>query len=151
MAKERNCRSSYGCIVKIKGVTMRSILFSQLTRSDGEGPLNAEELFPDDSVQRTEEEMLHEDELRALMSDIIEWAISFLSKANQASIRAIFFEGKTPKQHSEEEFVTVFAIYKRLERSYPVLREIILEELDDIDPTTRKELMELFEIGGCDE
>ena len=42
MAKERNCRSSYGCIVKIKGVTMRPILFSQLTRSDGEGPLNAE-------------------------------------------------------------------------------------------------------------
>ena len=83
MAKVRNCRSSYGCIVKSKGVTLRPILFSQLTRCDGEGPLNAEALFQDDSVQRTEEEMLHEDELRALMSDIIEWAISFLRIASK--------------------------------------------------------------------
>lgn len=36
MPSSRSCRSSYDCIVKIKGVTMRPILFSQLMRSDGE-------------------------------------------------------------------------------------------------------------------
>lgn len=36
MARERFCRSSYDCIVKIKGVTTRPILFSQLSRNDGE-------------------------------------------------------------------------------------------------------------------
>ncbi|MDY4987172.1 MAG: hypothetical protein SO121_04190 [Eggerthellaceae bacterium] len=36
MARERYCRSSYDCIVKIKGVTTRPILFSQLNRNDGE-------------------------------------------------------------------------------------------------------------------
>lgn len=35
MPSSRSCRSSYDCIVKIKGVTMRPILFSQLMRSDG--------------------------------------------------------------------------------------------------------------------
>ena len=37
MPSSRGCRSSYDCIVKIKGVTTRPILFSQLMRSDGEG------------------------------------------------------------------------------------------------------------------
>ena len=37
MPSSRGCRSSYDCIVKIKGVTARPILFSQLMRSDGEG------------------------------------------------------------------------------------------------------------------
>ena len=45
MPSSRSCRSSYDCIVKIKGVTMRPILFSQLMRSDGEGAMNPEELF----------------------------------------------------------------------------------------------------------
>ena len=35
MARERFCRSSYGCIMKIEGVTTRPILFSQLNRNDG--------------------------------------------------------------------------------------------------------------------
>ena len=37
MPSSRGCRSSYDCIVKIKGITTRPILFSQLMRSDGEG------------------------------------------------------------------------------------------------------------------
>ena len=36
MSRERFYRSSYDCIMKIKGVTTRPILFSQLNRSDGE-------------------------------------------------------------------------------------------------------------------
>ena len=48
MPSSRGCRSSYDCIVKIKGVTTRPILFSQLMRSDGEGAMNPEELFADD-------------------------------------------------------------------------------------------------------
>lgn len=48
MPSSRGCRSSYDCIVKIKGVTARPILFSQLMRSDGEGVINPEELFADD-------------------------------------------------------------------------------------------------------
>lgn len=40
MPSSRGCRSSYDCIVKIKGVTTRPILFSQLMRSDGEGAMN---------------------------------------------------------------------------------------------------------------
>lgn len=47
MPSSRGCRSSYDCIVKIKGVTTRPILFSQLMRSDGEGAKNPEELFAD--------------------------------------------------------------------------------------------------------
>ena len=54
------------------------------------------------------------------MNSILDWAISFLGESTQGTIRAIYFEGKTVKQHSEEEFVTVYAIYKRLARSYPV-------------------------------
>ena len=46
--------------------------------------------------------------------------------------------------------MTVFAIYKRLKRSYPILRGVILEELDDLDPEVRKDLEELFGIGGDD-
>lgn len=37
MLSSRGCCSSYDCIVKIKGVATRSILFSQLMQSDGEG------------------------------------------------------------------------------------------------------------------
>lgn len=48
------------------------------------------------------------------MRSILDWAISFLSEPSQGTIRAIFFEAKTAKQHSEEEYVTVCAIYKRL-------------------------------------
>ena len=40
MPSSRSCRSSYDCIVKIKGVTMRPILFSQLMRCDREGAIN---------------------------------------------------------------------------------------------------------------
>ena len=47
MPSSRGCCSSYDCIVKIKGVTTRPILFSQLMRSDGEGAINPEELFAD--------------------------------------------------------------------------------------------------------
>ena len=114
MPSSRSCRSSYDCIVKIKGVTTRPILFSQLMRSDGEGAMNPEELFADDRSPASEQERVHEDELHSLMRSILDWAISFLSEPSQGTIRAIYFEGKTVKQHSEEEYVTVYAIYKRL-------------------------------------
>ena len=47
------------------------------------------------------------------MRSILDWAISFLSEPSQGTICAISFEGKTVKQHSEEEYVTVYAICKR--------------------------------------
>lgn len=103
MPSSRGCRSSYDCIVKIKGVTTRPILFSQLMRSDGEGAMNPEELFADDRSFASEQERVHEDELHSLMHSILDWAISFLSESSQGTIRAIYFEGKTVKQHSEEE------------------------------------------------
>ena len=139
MPSSRSCRSSYDCIVKIKGVTMRPILFSQLMRSDG------------DRSPASEQERVHEDELHSLMRSILDWAISFLSESSQGTIRAIYFEGKTVKQHSEEEYVTVYAIYKRLARSYPVIKEIVLEELEGLDDETRAELEAMFGIGGRDE
>ena len=144
MPSSRGCRSSYDCIVKIKGVTARPILFSQLMRSDGEGAMNPEELFADDRSPASEQERVREDELHSIMHSILDWAISFLSESSQGTIRAIYFEGKTVKQHSEEEYVTVYAIYKRLARSYPVLKEIVLEE------ETRAELEAMFGIGGRD-
>ena len=104
MPSSRGCRSSYDCIVKIKGVTTRPILFSQLMRSDGEGAMNPEELFADDRSPASEQERVHEDELHSLMRIILDWAISFLSEPSQGTIRAIYFEGKTVKQHSEEEY-----------------------------------------------
>ena len=104
MPSSRGCRSSYDCIVKIKGVTTRPILFSQLMRSDGEGAMNPEELFADDRSPASEQERVHEDELHSLMRIILDWAISFLSEPSQGAIRAIYFEGKTVKQHSEEEY-----------------------------------------------
>lgn len=91
--------------------------------------MNPEELFADDRSPASEQERVHEDELHSLMRSILDWAISFLSESSQGTIRAIYFEGKTVKQHSEEEYVTVYAIYKRLARSYPVIKEIVLEEL----------------------
>lgn len=151
MPSSRSCRSSYDCIVKIKGVTTRPILFSQLMRSDGEGAINPEELFADDRSPASEQERVHEDELHSLMRSILDWAISFLSESSQGTIRAIYFEGKTVKQHSEEEYVTVYAIYKRLARSYPVIKEIVLEELEGLDDETRAELEAMFGIGGRDE
>ena len=74
--------------------------------------------------------------MHSLMRSILDWAISFLSESSQGTIRAIYFEGKTVKQHSEEEYVTVYAIYKRLARSYPVIKEIVLEELEGLDDET---------------
>ena len=56
MPSTRGCRSSYDCIVKIKGVTTRPILFSQLMRSDGEGAMNPEELFADDRSPASEQD-----------------------------------------------------------------------------------------------
>ena len=67
MPSSRGCRSSYDCIVKIKGVTTRPILFSQLMRSDGEGSMNSEELFGDDRSPASEQERAREDELHSLM------------------------------------------------------------------------------------
>ena len=67
MPSSRGCRSSYDCIVKIKGVTARPILFSQLMRSDGEGVINPEELFADDRSPASEQERVREDELHSIM------------------------------------------------------------------------------------
>lgn len=61
MPSSRGCCSSYDCIVKIKGVTTRPILFSQLMRSDGEGAMNPEELFADDRTSASEQKRVHEE------------------------------------------------------------------------------------------
>ena len=150
MPKERNYKSILECVVRIKGITTRPIPFSQLRRRDGEW-LNPEELFADCRVEVSEEERLHQERLDFIMADIIDWAISQLSWANAETIRAIHFEGKTVKQYSREQCVTVYAVYKRLERSYPVLKEIIIEEVNALDPVTRVEIIERFGISGCDE
>lgn len=84
MPSSRSCRSSYDCIVKIKGVTMRPILFSQLMRSDGEGVINPEELFADDRSPASEQERVREDELHSIMHSILDWAISFCKKDTMA-------------------------------------------------------------------
>ena len=76
MPSSRSCRSSYDCIVKIKGVPMRPILFSQLMRSAGEGAMNPEELFADDRSPASEQERVHEDELHSLMRSILDWAMA---------------------------------------------------------------------------
>ena len=80
MPSSRGCRSGYDCIVKIKGVTTRPILFSQLMRSDGEGAMNPEELFADDRSPASEQECIHEDELHLLMRSILDWVISFCER-----------------------------------------------------------------------
>ena len=90
MPSTRGCRSSYDCIVKIKGVTTRPILFSQLMRSDGEGAMNPEELFADDRSPASEQERVHEDEPRSLMRSILDWAISFLSESSQGMVPAVW-------------------------------------------------------------
>ena len=89
MPSSRGCRSSYDCIVKIKGVTTRPILFSQLMRSGGEGVINPEELFADDCSPASEQERVHEDESHSLMRSILDWAISFLSESSQGMVPAV--------------------------------------------------------------
>ena len=89
MPSSRGCRSSYDCIVKIKGVTARPILFSQLMRSDGEGVINPEELFADDRSPASEQERVREDELHSIMHSILDWAISFLSESSQGMVPAV--------------------------------------------------------------
>ena len=84
MPPSRGCGSSYDCIVKIKGVTTRPILFSQLMRSDEEGAMNPEELFADDRSPASDQERVHEDELHSLMRSILDWAISFCKKDTMA-------------------------------------------------------------------
>lgn len=105
-------------------------------RRDGEGAINSKELFADDRDPASKQERIREDELHSLMRSILDWAISFLSEPSQGTIRAIYSEGKTVKQHSEVEFVTVYVIYKRLARSCPVIKEVVLEELEG--STTRR-------------
>ena len=90
MPSSRGCRSSYDCIVKIKGVTTRPILFSQLMRSDGEGVMNPEELFADNRTPASEQERVHEDELHSLMRNILDWAISSLSESSQGMVPAVW-------------------------------------------------------------
>lgn len=90
MPSSRSCRSSYDCIVKIKGVTTRPILFSQLMRSDGEGAMNPEELFAGNRTPASEQERVHEDELHSLMRKILDWAISFLSESSQGMVPAVW-------------------------------------------------------------
>ena len=89
---QRGCRCSCKTYDAVKNVTRRPVLFSQLRRRGGEGTVNPEELLADDRPFRLEEGREHEDELRALMSSIIDWAISFLSETSQASIRAAYYE-----------------------------------------------------------
>lgn len=110
--------------------------------------INPEELFADDHCPASEQERVHEDELHSLMRSILDWAVSFLNESSQGSIRAIHFDGKAVKHHSEEEHVSVYAIYKRLARSCPVIKEIVLEELEGLDDKARTELGAMFGIGG---
>ena len=63
--------------------------------------MNPEELFADDRSPASEQERVHEDELHSLMRSVLDWTISFLSESSQDTIRAIYSEGKTVKQHSE--------------------------------------------------
>lgn len=135
---QRGCRCNRETYVAFKKVDHRPILFSQLKRRDGEGAINPEELFADDRPFHSEEERKREDELRALMSSIIDWAISFLSETNQASVRAVFYEGKTVKEHSADEVVTVYAVYKHLDRSYPVMRCACGRRLPALNPQARR-------------
>lgn len=65
MSSSRGCSSSYDCIVKIKGVTMRPILFSQLMRSDGEGAISPDELFANDRNSASERKHVRKDELHS--------------------------------------------------------------------------------------
>lgn len=90
MPSSRGCRSSYNCIVKIKDVTTRPILFSQLMRSDGEGAMNPEEFFAGNRTPASEQERVHEDELHSLMRKILDWAISFLSESSQGMVPAVW-------------------------------------------------------------
>lgn len=64
------------------------------------------------------------------MRSILDWATFFLSEFSQGTIHVIYFKGKTVKQYGEEECVTSCAIYKRLARSYLVIKEIVLEDLE---------------------
>ena len=84
MPSSRSCRSSYDCIVKIKGVTMRPILFSQLMRSDGEGAMNPEELFADDRSPASVQERVHEDELHSLMRSILDGTVNSFAQIQPA-------------------------------------------------------------------
>ena len=93
MPSSRGCRSSYDSIVKIKGVTTRPILFSQLMRSDGEGVINPEELFADDRSPASEQERVHEDELHSLMHSILDWTISFLIESSQGMVPVVWVCG----------------------------------------------------------
>ncbi len=93
MPSSRGCRSSYDCIVKIKGVTTRPILFSRLMRSDGEGAMNPEEPFADDRSPASEQKRVLEDELHSLMRSILDWAISFLSESSQGMVPAVWVCG----------------------------------------------------------
>lgn len=69
------------------------MLFSQLRRRNGEGTVKPEELFADYRPFRLEEEREREDEHRALMSSIIDWAISILGETSLRAIySSIFFE-----------------------------------------------------------
>ncbi|MEI3324892.1 MAG: hypothetical protein V8R44_06245, partial [Eggerthellaceae bacterium] len=61
--------------------------------------MNLEELFADDRSSAFEQKRVHEDELHSFKRSILDWAISFLSEFSQGTIRAIYFEGKTVKQH----------------------------------------------------
>ena len=152
MAIERNCQSNYECLVKIKGGGDNAPHPVQPDEARRwEGSLNVEEVFADLSVEASEEDST----IRRFptcahkrhpgMGDILS------RQAKPGNHPRNIFNQKTVKEHSEDEFVTVFAIYKRLKRSYPILKDVILEELDDLDPEVRGDLEELFGIGGEDE
>ena len=51
--------------------------------------MNPEELFADDRSPASEQERVHEDELRSLMRSILDWAISFLSESSQGMVPAV--------------------------------------------------------------
>ena len=125
MPSSRGCRSSYDCIVKIKGVTARPILFSQLMRSDGEGVINPEELFADDRSPASEQERVREDELHSIMHSILDWAISFLSESSQGTIRAIYFEGVSVNDYARMEGCTQSAISHRLQTIRNKLKKLL--------------------------
>ena len=93
MPSSRGCCSSDDCIVKIKVVTTRPILFSQLMRSGGEGSMSPEELFADDHSPASERHRVHEDESHSLMRGILYRAISFLSEPSWGMVPMVWVCG----------------------------------------------------------
>lgn len=82
------------------------------------------------------------------MGSIVEWAVGNLGQTGRVTVNVVFFEGKSARRHCEEECASLSTVCKRLHRAYPILREIIEDELDDPDDEIRAEFEALFGLGA---